>query len=152
MANYIALVHKDKNSCFGVSFPDMPGCFAAGDTPEEAFADAVTALSFHVEGILEEGMEISFPRSLEDLSADKEFMEDADGAFIMMVPLFTEVGRVKRVNITMDENTLAAADAAAKQRGLTRSSFLAQSVRHEIMGRRGVYVSSGPRKKKGKAA
>ena len=71
-------------------------------------------------------------------------MKDAKGAFIIMVPLFTEVGRVKRVNITMNENTLAATDAAAKQRGLTRSSFLAQAVRHEIMGRN---IVSGSKKK-----
>jgi len=33
---YIAYLHKDKNSDFGVSFPDFPGCITAGKTLEEA--------------------------------------------------------------------------------------------------------------------
>jgi len=36
MAIYIALVHKEKDSAYGVSFPDFPGCISAGDTLEEA--------------------------------------------------------------------------------------------------------------------
>ena len=35
-AGYIALVHKDKDTSYGVSFPDVPGCISAGDTFEEA--------------------------------------------------------------------------------------------------------------------
>ena len=40
MAGYIALVHKDKGTSYGVSFPDVSGCIAAGDTFEEAVANA----------------------------------------------------------------------------------------------------------------
>jgi predicted RNase H-like HicB family nuclease len=31
-AGYIALVHKDNGTSYGVSFPDVPGCISAGDT------------------------------------------------------------------------------------------------------------------------
>ena len=31
MDKYIAVVHKDDNSSFGAYFPDLRGCFAAGD-------------------------------------------------------------------------------------------------------------------------
>jgi predicted RNase H-like HicB family nuclease len=37
---YIALIHKDADSLYGVSFPDLPGCFSAGDTLEETVANA----------------------------------------------------------------------------------------------------------------
>ena len=37
---YLALVHKDEGTSYGVSFPDVPGCISAGDTFEEAVADA----------------------------------------------------------------------------------------------------------------
>jgi hypothetical protein len=40
MAGYIALVHKDGGTSYGVSLPDAPGCISAGDTFEEAVAHA----------------------------------------------------------------------------------------------------------------
>ena len=36
MANYIAIVHKEAKSDFGVSFPDFPGCITAGKNIDEA--------------------------------------------------------------------------------------------------------------------
>jgi len=36
MANYIAIVHKEAESDFGVSFPDFPGCITAGKDIDEA--------------------------------------------------------------------------------------------------------------------
>jgi predicted RNase H-like HicB family nuclease len=47
MPNYIALVHKDDGTSYGVSFPDVPGCISAGDTFEEAVANAAEALAGH---------------------------------------------------------------------------------------------------------
>jgi len=44
MPGYIALVHKDEGTSYGVSFPDVPGCISAGDTFEDAVANAVEAL------------------------------------------------------------------------------------------------------------
>jgi hypothetical protein len=32
MAGYIAVVHKDEDTSYGVTFPDVPGCISAGDT------------------------------------------------------------------------------------------------------------------------
>ncbi|MBF8254958.1 MAG: hypothetical protein HW373_1653 [Deltaproteobacteria bacterium] len=42
---YIAYLHKDRKSDFGVSFPDFPGCVTAGKTLDEARRMAVEALS-----------------------------------------------------------------------------------------------------------
>ena len=44
---YIAYLHKDRDSDYGVSFPDVPGCISAGDTFEEAVANAAEALAGH---------------------------------------------------------------------------------------------------------
>ncbi|MBZ0139808.1 MAG: type II toxin-antitoxin system HicB family antitoxin [Pseudorhodoplanes sp.] len=46
MAHYIALIHKDRDSCYGVSFPDVPGVFTAGDTIDEAMRKAAEVLVF----------------------------------------------------------------------------------------------------------
>jgi len=55
---YIALIHKDKDSAYGVSFPDFPGCISAGDTFDEVMAMGKEALGFHAEGMLEDGQEL----------------------------------------------------------------------------------------------
>lgn len=48
MAHYIALIHKDANSDYGVSFPDFPGCISAGSTLEEARRMGAEALALHI--------------------------------------------------------------------------------------------------------
>ena len=55
MPHYVALIHKDADSDFGVSFPDFPGLATAGHTLDEARAMAEEALAFHVEGMVEDG-------------------------------------------------------------------------------------------------
>ncbi len=42
---YIALVHKDKDTSYGVSFPDVPGCISAGETFVRASALPIRAPS-----------------------------------------------------------------------------------------------------------
>lgn len=58
---YVALVHKDGDSSYGVHFPDFPGGVSAGNTIDEAVANAVEALSFHVQGIVADGDPIPTP-------------------------------------------------------------------------------------------
>ncbi len=53
--DYIAYLHKERKSNFGVSFPDFPGCVTGGKTLEEARRMAAEALSFHVEGMVHGG-------------------------------------------------------------------------------------------------
>jgi predicted RNase H-like HicB family nuclease len=71
--HYIALIHKDPESSYGVSFPDVPGVITAGDTLEEALAMGAEVLRFAFEDW--EG-ELPVPRTLDDLHADPEFIED----------------------------------------------------------------------------
>jgi predicted RNase H-like HicB family nuclease len=58
---YIAHLHKNKNSDYGVSFPDFPGCVTAGSSLEEARSMAAEALAFHVAGMREDGEAIPAP-------------------------------------------------------------------------------------------
>ena len=85
MPGYIALVHKDEGTSYGVSFPDVPGCIAAGDTFEEAVANAAEALSFHFAGMRADGDVVPAPRSFEDLKHDPEFVDDSADAIVTMV-------------------------------------------------------------------
>ena len=82
---YLALVHKDEGTSYGVSFPDVPGCISAGDTFEEAVANAAEALAGHFAAMHADGDVIPPPRSFEELQRDRDFREDSAGAIVTMV-------------------------------------------------------------------
>jgi predicted RNase H-like HicB family nuclease len=48
----IAVEVGDKRHAYGVVVPDLPGCFSAGDTLEEALTNAQEAILLHLEGLL----------------------------------------------------------------------------------------------------
>ena len=128
MRSYIALIHKDPRSEFGVSFPDFPGCISAGARLDEARTNAEEALAFHVEGMAEDGDAIPEPSSLEQIMADPENRD----AVAVLIPLREQAARTVRVNITLPEATLAEIDRYAEAHGFTRSGFLAQAAKRAI--------------------
>ncbi len=67
---YIAYLHKERKSDFGVSFPDFPGCVTAGKTLEEARRMAAEALALHIKGMAEDGEAIPAPSTIDDLAED----------------------------------------------------------------------------------
>ncbi len=85
MAQYIALVHKDEGTSYGVSFSDVSGCVSAGDTFEEAVANASEALAGHFAAIRADGDAIPAPRDFESLKRDPEFIEDSADAIVTMI-------------------------------------------------------------------
>ena len=133
---YIAFIHGDEGSGFGISFPDFPGCVSDGDTVEEVVRRGTEALSFHVEGMFEDGETIPAPRSVQAAKADPSLTEWREGAQIAFVPLVFDQGSPRRVNISLDHGLLQAIDDEAKSRGMTRSAFLSSAARNEIEGRR----------------
>jgi predicted RNase H-like HicB family nuclease len=88
MPHYIALIHKDADSCYGVSFPDVPGVFTAGDTIDEAMQQATEVLQFAAEDWQNSDGSKGFPapRTIDELRADAEFQEEAADAVIAAVP------------------------------------------------------------------
>ena len=87
MTHYIALIHKDSDSSYGVSFPDVPGVIAAAGTLDEALAEAAGALAFAAEGWEEDtGKAFPQPRKLDDLRADPDFTQRAVDAVVAAIP------------------------------------------------------------------
>ena len=128
MTHYIALVHKEKNSAFGVQFPDVPGCFSAADNMDNLIANAAEALSLWAEDA-----ELPPPRNIEKITANRDVARElAEGAFLVSVPYVENDTRVVTANISLERGMLKAIDTAAKQRKLTRSAFLAQAARNEF--------------------
>ena len=129
MASYIAVIHKDPDSDFGISFPDFPGCITAGATIDEAKNMAYKALPFHIKGMLEDSEKIPVPSRLEEIMADPDY---ADAVAFLVVTIPDLKLRAVRVNITIPEDTLHQIDAAAKKRSMSRSHFLAHAAQNAI--------------------
>ncbi len=119
---YIAYLHKDKNSDYGVSFPDFPGCVTAGSSLEEARSMAAEALAFHVAGMRADGETIPKPSTLDDLRGDPP-MKSA----VAFLTELREPERTIRINITARQSQIAEIDRRARAKGLTRSSYIVQS-------------------------
>ena len=73
---YVLAIHKDPDSGYGVTVPNLPGCFSAGATLDAAIEAAREAILLHLEGMDAEGIEIQ-ERALEQLQADPEFARAA---------------------------------------------------------------------------
>ncbi len=116
---YIAYLHKDRDSDYGVSFPDFPGCISAGSTLEEARHMAKEALALHIAGMVEDGNTVPAPSSLDDLADDP----DMTGAMAVLIGAEMPDPTV-RFNITAKESQLAAIDREAREQGMSRSAYL----------------------------
>ena len=116
---YPIVIHKDEDSCYGVTVPDLPGCFSAGDTLEGAIDRAHEAIVFHIEGLLMQGAVIPERTPLEVHQADEHL---ADGIFaIVAVDLSKMDSKARRINITVPSRVLAIIDEAASREGESRS-------------------------------
>ena len=133
--NYVAVIEKEPDSAFGVWFPDVEGCFSAGDTLDEAVANAAAALRQHAEAIESAGRRVPLVRPIDEVRLDKDVAESVEsGAVLFAVPLLADAGRTVRLNISLDKALVDQIDTAASARGLTRSAFLAQAAREKIAG------------------
>jgi predicted RNase H-like HicB family nuclease len=92
VAHYIALIHKEPNSIYGVSFPDVPGVIAAAETLDDALSEAAEALSFAAEDWeAHSSAPFPAPRSLDALREDPQFSSRAQDAVVAAVPLTAPV-------------------------------------------------------------
>ncbi len=119
--DYIAYLHKESKSDFGVSFPDFPGVVTAGRNLEEARRMAAEALALHIEGMVEDGEAIPEPSTVDDIAYDPALK----GAVAFLVPAILE--RTVRVNITARESQIFKIDQLAERVGMTRSAYMVHS-------------------------
>jgi predicted RNase H-like HicB family nuclease len=134
-SHYVAVIEKELDSAFGVWFPDVEGCFSAGDTLEEAVASAAVALRQHVEALESAGRTLSAARVVDDVLRDSDVKKSLKmGAVLFAVPVLADAGRTVRINVSLDKALVDQIDDAASARGLTRSAFIAQAARDKIMG------------------
>jgi predicted RNase H-like HicB family nuclease len=132
MTYYLGILDGE-GDVWGVRIPDCPGAFGAGDTPEAAVQNAIQGLASWAEATLKDGDPLPAARTVAELIADPENAPRShDGDVAVMIPLLLDAGRTVRANLTLDAGLLAAIDAEAARRGLTRSAFLASAAREKI--------------------
>ncbi|SEI10223.1 type II toxin-antitoxin system HicB family antitoxin [Paracoccus alkenifer] len=130
MRYYTAVVHKDEDSAYGLTFPDLPGCFAAADSWNDIPVAAAEALDLW----FEDQPDVE-PSPLDAVRKQPEVaVAIGQGAVLMSVPYIPADTALARVNISIERGLLRAIDETARARGMTRSSFLASSARRELTG------------------
>lgn len=121
----IAIEPGNDSNAWGVAVPDLPGCFSAGDTMDEAIANASEAISLWIETVLDDGGDIPEPSPVDVHRKNPEYngwiwaLAEVDPALLS--------DKAERINITLPARVLKRVDEAARASNETRSGFLARA-------------------------
>ena len=128
----IAIEPGTETTAFGVVVLDLPGCFSAGDTLEEAFDNAREAIEAHCEMLAEDGGDMPQSKPMATHQADPDL---AGWVWAMVdVPVERYFGPAEKINITVPARVLVRIDDYAKRHGESRSGFLVRAdLLHLIM-------------------
>jgi predicted RNase H-like HicB family nuclease len=73
--NYPIAIHKDPDTDYGVIVPDLPGCYSAGSTIDEALVMAREAVELHLESLRDDGLEAPAPSTIEALHRNPDYAD-----------------------------------------------------------------------------
>lgn len=112
-----------ENTAWSVVVPDLPGCFSAGDSLDEAMKAAEEAAAAWIDAALDDGRAIPCPSTVQEALTKGDF----GGWMIAIVDIDPALldDTVERVNITLPKRILARLDAKAKEAGESRSGYVA---------------------------
>jgi predicted RNase H-like HicB family nuclease/predicted RNA binding protein YcfA (HicA-like mRNA interferase family) len=121
------VLHTDDGTHYGVTVPDLPGCFSGGDSIDDALDNVREAIDLHLEGLTEDGDEVPTPKPIAEHQASGEF---SDGIWaIVDVDTMKYEGKAEKINITLPRRLLVQIDEYAQAHGESRSGFLAEAAR-----------------------
>lgn len=128
----IAIEPGDDSRAFGVVVPDIPGCFSAGDTLDEAIANAREAIDFHLDGLAEDNAEIPVASSFAKHQANPEYAGWIWA--VVEVDVTRYLGKAEKINITLPASLIRRIDEFVLRHPeyRSRSGFLAQSALDRI--------------------
>ncbi len=124
---YPVVIHKDKNSDYGVTFPDIEGCFSAGETVEKALLNAKEAAECHIEGMKLDGESIPAPASIEAHRLNPDYKDGIWAIIEVDLEGLPSLETTEKVSIVMTRNFLDSLDCFVEQHGTTRSAILTQA-------------------------
>jgi len=124
------LIEKDEDSDYGVIVPDLPGCYSAGTTYEDAMMNAEEAILTHLEGMMMDSDPIPMPSSIQHLQ-DK--IGSGEGVWALVSVNINQLSKeIKRINITLPEIILTKIDSFASKENESRSGLLTKAVMEYI--------------------
>ena len=112
MTQYLAFFEFGKN-CVGVVFPDIPSVITSGKNYEEAYENALQALS-----LFAETEKLPKAQSFEEIKNNwADFKEWKNYDFITSyVPVISNKTKTKRINITLSESLITRLDRITDNR------------------------------------
>ena len=116
MSRYPAFLDGEAGA-YGVTFPDLPGIAAMGETVDDALLHAEEALRDYVTETEADGGRVAEASAIERVSPP-------EGATLVSIPLIRLSGRTVRANLTLDEGVVAFMDSEARRRQMTRRAFV----------------------------
>jgi predicted RNase H-like HicB family nuclease len=132
---YPAVLERgEETGCYGIWFPDLPGCVAVADDQASAFDQASEAAQFHVEGLVAEGQEPPGPSRIEDVKPEADAPGKESGVVALLLVPVRLPTRPVRVNVTIDGGLLLRIDEWVNRHGTSggRSGFLAEAARERL--------------------
>ena len=126
----IAIEIGSETTAYGVVVPDLPGCFSAGDTLDEAMTNAEEAAIAWIEATLDAGKTVPAPSSLEAVRGNLEYAGWSFGV-VNVDPAALDTTS-ERVNIILPRRVLLRLDASAKAHGRRRSTRWRNGVQSSI--------------------
>ncbi|MBH3398297.1 type II toxin-antitoxin system HicB family antitoxin [Pseudomonas fluorescens] len=126
------VIHKDADSDFSVTVPDVPGCFSAGTTFSEALENVHEALALHLEGLVAD--DEALPQA-QEVDAHLDNPDYADGVWAVVdFDLTPYLGKSVRFNASLPEHLLNRIDEKVQKdhRYASRSGFLATAALREL--------------------
>jgi len=86
MTHYVAIVEDaSPNRAVGVWFPDLPGCFSAGDNVDEALHNAAGAVTLYAEELAKAGRRLPDPRSIAEIRSDPAVAVDIRDHMVALI-------------------------------------------------------------------
>jgi predicted RNase H-like HicB family nuclease len=120
------VIHKEDGSTYGVTVPNIPGCYSHGETVDEAINNTKEAIYSHVAILLELNEPVSIGSTrIEDLIQDPDYT----GGIWALVDLdMSKIdSKPERINISIPRFVLSKIDTYVEKRHETRSGFLSRA-------------------------
>lgn len=130
---YPVYLHQADSGTYSGFVPDIEGCYFAGDTIDDAIADAHAAIDMYLEYQSEKGLDVPIAKTINDHKDDEDCRDGLWGFVDIDISRFE--GKAVKLNITLPQNLLSKIDSYVMRNGeySSRSGFLAELARRELL-------------------
>lgn len=128
----IAIEIGDEQHAYSVVVPDLPGCFSAGDTFDDAIANAREAIEGHLESLSEHGDPIPTATAIQQHLKNPDFAGWVWAA--VEIDMSPYLGKSHKINVTLPDLLIKRIDSTVAKHGdyKSRSGFLARAALREL--------------------